>query len=474
MNLISNIKYTSLSQGVKILTQLIGMLVFAKYLNPADFGIIAMTTVVVNFINIIRDIGTSASIIQRENVSQELKSSLFWLNTTIGCLLFFIMFTIANKISLFFNSPELNFILPLIAISLPINSCTSIHMALLERESKFKLISIIEIFSSILALTSSVIAAINNLGAYSIVIQIVVYSILSGVGFVSVAKFMPMFVFSIKEIKSIFNFSYNLVSFNFINYFSRNLDQVIIGRFYSSDILGAYSLAYRIMLFPVQNITAVLSRSLFPIMSRINNDKRKSSFEYTRILLIILMIVPPLMVLVALLSKDIIGFFLGGKWNLVPEIIFWLAPTAILQSLVSTTGTIFMSYGKPNVLFRISLFNCIIQVSSFVFGVFFDVVTLAKFYFLANFIIFIPNMFISFKMSGVEVTAFLKKVLPILFSIFIMIIVVFSVNDFILAEGGGLVFSVFLKFAFGVITYLITMCLFFHRTFKEMVMTPIG
>ncbi|MDE8755034.1 lipopolysaccharide biosynthesis protein [Pectobacterium polaris] len=467
MNLISNIKYTSLSQGIKILSQLTGMLVFAKYLNPADFGIIAMTTVVVNFINIIRDIGTSASIIQRENVSHELKSSLFWLNTVIGSFLFFIMYAVSNKIALFFSSPDLNFILPLIAISLPINSCTSVHMALLERDSKFKIISIIEIFSSVLALISSIIAAMNNFGAYSIVIQMVVYSALSGIGFVSVAKFVPKFIFSIKEVKSIFNFSYNLVSFNFINYFSRNLDQIIIGRFYSSDILGAYSLAYRIMLFPVQNITAVLSRSLFPIMSRVKGDKRKSAFEYTRILLIILMIVPPLMVLVSFLSKDVINGFLGSKWSLVPDIIFWLAPTAILQSLVSTTGTIFMSYGKPNVLFKISLFNCIIQVSSFVLGAFFDIIVLAKFYFLANLIIFIPNMFISFKMSGVEVMTFLKKIAPILFSILIMIVVICSVDRFISELYFGVVLSTLLKSSFGIITYLIAIWFFLHKTFKD-------
>ncbi|WP_251268608.1 oligosaccharide flippase family protein, partial [Enterobacter hormaechei] len=86
------------------------------------------------------------------------------------------------------------------------------------------------------------------------------------------------------DIKSIFSFSSNLIGFNIINYFSRNSDQIIIGRFFSADLLGQYSLAYRIMLFPVQNITFVLTRSLYPLLSRLQNDPKEAYKIYLKTL----------------------------------------------------------------------------------------------------------------------------------------------------------------------------------------------
>lgn len=152
--------------------------------------------------------------------------------------------------------------------------------------------------------------------------------------------------FSITEVKSILRFSSNLIGFNIINYFSRNSDQIIIGKFFNATLLGYYSLAYRIMLFPIQNITFVLTRSLYPILSRLQNDKKSSFDIYLNTLKTISIIIPPMMFGLAVVSKDFITVVFGEQWSPVSSILIWLAPTAILQSLISTTGSVFMSQGK--------------------------------------------------------------------------------------------------------------------------------
>lgn len=411
MNLLSNIKYTSLSQFVKITSQLLGVVVFAKYLSAADFGVVAMATVVINFINIIRDIGTSAAIIQRDSVSDELKSSLVWVNLFLGLFLFIVISLFSGVIASFFHSEVLSTILPLISLSLPVSSLASVHQALLEKESKFNQISKNEILSSVISFLLASFLAIHGYGVLSLVVQILSYSLFSSFGFIILSKFKPLFVISYVELKEVMRFSLNLMAFNFINYFSRNLDQIIIGRFFSVDILGAYSLAYRIMLFPVQNITTVLSRSLFPIMSRIRHDAKDSSKEYLKILSIILLTVPPLMTVIACSSTEIIQVLFGDKWHLVPLILIWLAPTAMVQSLISTTGAIFIAFGKPHYLLRISIFNCIVQVTAFIIGAQYNILMLVKLYFFANVIMFFPNIFFALKMTSVRFLDFLKALL---------------------------------------------------------------
>ncbi|HGW3008912.1 TPA: oligosaccharide flippase family protein, partial [Escherichia coli] len=160
-------------------------------------------------------------------------------------------------------------------------------------------------------------------------------------------------------------------------------------------LLGYYSLAYRIMLFPIQNITFVLTRSLYPILSRLQNDKKSSFDIYLNTLKTISIIIPPMMFGLAVVSKDFITVVFGEQWSPVSSILIWLAPTAILQSLISTTGSVFMSQGKTDLLLKISIYNAILQISSFFIGGFFSLSIMVKLYLGANILMFFPNMFLA-------------------------------------------------------------------------------
>lgn len=121
------------------------------------------------------------------------------------------------------------------------------------------------------------------------------------------------------------------------------------------------------MLFPIQNITFVLTRSLYPILSRLQDNPKDSFKTYLHSLKAIAIIIPPLMAGIALVSKDFIYVF-GEKWLPVASILLWLAPVAVMQSFVSTTGSVFMSKGKTNILLIISIYNAFLQIGAFIIG----------------------------------------------------------------------------------------------------------
>lgn len=428
MIFINNVKWVSISQIIKVSCQLLGMMIFARYLSTLQFGLMSMTLVVCGFINIIRDMGFTAAIIQRENISENFKSSVFYFNLVVGIFAFSALFLLSPIIAEFFHQEQLTNILRVISIAFPINSITSIHLSLLERESKFFQIAKCESLSSFFSLITSIFLATKGFGVYSLVFQTLLYSLFSGIGFIAYTKWFPKFYMAKEDLLSTFSFSSNLVIFNFINYFSRNSDQIIIGRFFNAGVLGQYSLAYRVMLFPLQNITYVLTRSLYPVLSRSQNDKKGSLSLYLNTLKVIISIVSPLMFGMAVTNVEFVKLIFGGKWDLVPNIIFWLSPTAILQSLISTTGAVFMSQNKTNVLVRLTVFNAFLQISSFVFGGFFDILLLVKLYFLANLIMFFPNLLLAVKSLGgslCDVFLFIYK--PLLAS-FIMALVVYLIN----------------------------------------------
>ncbi|HIB9002822.1 TPA: lipopolysaccharide biosynthesis protein [Raoultella ornithinolytica] len=270
MSLLSNAKWNAFSQFFKVGVQIINLIYLAKIIPPSEYGIMAMAVVITNFGILLRDLGTSAAIIQRKELTDSIKNTIFWLNAILGFSLATAIILLSPIVARIYNQPELTQVLMLLSITFPLSSCAATHLALMERESQFRLISIIEVSSSLISVIVAVILANFGFGVYSLVAQAIVINLMSALQFWNASKWRPSKKLSIKltDLKDIFGFSANLSLFNLINYFSRNADSFIIGKYMTTAVLGSYNLAYRIMLFPLQSLTFVASRSLYPILSR--------------------------------------------------------------------------------------------------------------------------------------------------------------------------------------------------------------
>ncbi|MBE0153561.1 oligosaccharide flippase family protein, partial [Serratia fonticola] len=227
----------------------------------------------------------------------------------------------------------------------------------------------------------------------------------------------------------------------------------IIGRSFSASILGQYSLAYRVMLFPIQNITFVLTRSLYPILSRIQKNYIESVSIYLKTLKTIAIIIPPLMLGIAVVSRELVVVVFGPQWVHISSILIWLAPIAIMQSMVSTTGSVFMAQGKTGILLKISIYNAILQISSFIIGGFYSIDILIKLYLVANVLMFFPNMMLAMKVLNGSVFALVATIIkPIIAALLMSLVVIYfrsSVAYLELKPIALLTFSVLV----GVVTY---------------------
>ena len=448
MSLFNNARWVAISQVVKIFVQLINIVYLARLIPPSEYGIMAMALVIINFGMLIRDLGTAAAIIQRKDIDDKIINSIFWLNLYMGLGIAICIILSSPLISYFFREPKLIMVLLCISIIFPLSSSSSAHLALLERESKFKKIASVEIASSLIGVLVALFLAYKNFGVYSLVCQTIIFNALSTVQFWKASKWRPSFsnMFDFLGLKEIFGFSAHLSIFNLINYFSRNADSFIIGRYMASSVLGAYSLAYRIMLFPLASLTFVATRALFPILSKNQDDHDTLKKTYLDCVFGILFIVVPLMSGLAFLSKPFIILIFGKEWSLTANILLWLAPTAIIQSVLSTSGTVFMAKGRTDILMKLGILGMILYMSAFILGVQYNIITFAKFYFLANIINFFPAMYLLMRIINGSLFELFKKALPIFCMGMVMIIVMFIVRKPIN--------SLFDEFSF---TYLLTM-----------------
>jgi O-antigen/teichoic acid export membrane protein len=392
VSLINNAKWTAVSQFSRVGMQLIGMIVLSRLLAPGDFGAMAMALVVINLANLLRDMGTSAALIQRRELDDDTIGAVFTLNLVIGGVLAATTCATSGVLGSFFNSRDLQSMLNVLAFVFPITSSASVFQSLLERQSKFRLLARIEIVSSLSGLGTAVVLAHKGAGIMCLPAQTLVAAITSAVQLWCVRPWSNFHRLNVTGIKAIISFSGNLTLFNLINYFARNADSLIIGRILGPASLGVYSQAYKIMLFPVQNLTSIATRALFPVISRFQDNPKQAADVYVRLVFLIIGVTGPLMGGVWILREEFIHLVLGNKWMNVVPILAWLAPVGFIQSIVSTTGTVFMAFGRTRTLMRLGIVATILQVSAFLLGANFGLVRVAEFYCIANVINFFVAM----------------------------------------------------------------------------------
>ena len=411
MSVLNNARWIAVSQISRSAAQLIGVVVLARLLEPAEYGLMAMATVVIAFASIFREMGTAAALIQKRELSDRTTTAVFWFNVITGVSIALVIAAFTPLIARGFRSDALSTVIWALVPVFPIASLASAHQALLERESQFKLLARIEVSSAVASLILAVVLALNGAGVYSLVAQTLATAALSTGQLWVASRWQPRVRVAWSELRAVLGFSSNLVGFNLVNFLARNADSMIIGRYIGSAALGTYSLAYKLMLFPTQNLTFVVGRSMFPIMSRQQDDVARNAALYLKSVGAVAMITAPLMSGAFMLRTPLVHIVFGAQWAAGAGVLAWLAPVGFLQSIVSTTGTVFMAYGKTATLMRLGIFCAVLQVGSFIAGVPYGVVGVAACYFVANLIIAPVCLWLAMRELGGGTMALLKSLI---------------------------------------------------------------
>jgi O-antigen/teichoic acid export membrane protein len=428
---VSNARWLALSRLVSIAVQFLGVFWMSRLLTPADYGLVAMALVVTGFVELVRDMGTAQALIQKEDLGDATVLTTFWFTCALGAGLGLVVAALVPLFALAFNAPDLTGILLLLALTFPILGSTTVHQALLERESRFPLLARIEVVSGVTALAAGVCAAYLGAGAYSLALQTLTYAGVSSTQLWFASTFRPRWFWSWQELRGIRRFSDYLVGFSIINYLAANTDKMIIGRFLGADSLGPYSLGNRILLFPLQNLSRVASRALYPIMSRQQSEPEAMALLYLRTLSVIAFITAPMMAGLFVVRDLFTLVLLGAKWALVGDILAWLAPVAFVRSLTCTTGSALMARGRTDLLLYLGIASALIEVPSYVIGLNWGVTGVAAGYCFATVVSSIWDFYFVLKVLNQRVTRFVRSIwTPMLIS-GVMALIVWACKTFL-------------------------------------------
>ena len=380
-------KYTN------IFIQLIYSAILARILTPSDFGVVAVVTVFTTFFSLIANIGIGPAIIQHRNIDEEDLNNIYSLTIYLGLFIGLLFALFSIPISIFYKDEVYIPIGSLLAISLFFNTINIVPNSLLLKAQRFKLVNLRLVIVSVLSAIPTIVLALVGFKYYSIVIHSILVSFITFLWNFRTVKLKFVFKLDMNSYRKIKEFSSYQFAFSLVNYFSRNLDNLLIGKFIGNSALGFYDKSYRLMLYPVQNLTHVITPVLHPILSAHQEDKKYIYEKYMKVLKVLSLLGVFVSVLCYFAAEEIIVLLYGNQWyDSIPS--FQLLALSIwAQMISSSTGSIFQSISNTRLMFLTGIISSALIISAILIGIRFDNINaIAGFVTLA----FIINVLISF------------------------------------------------------------------------------
>lgn len=368
---LSGVLYIGIAKYSSLFISLIVTAILARMLSPEEFGIVAIATVIIVFFNMLTEIGIGPAIVQNKELNKEDLSNIFSFTIWFGLVLSLIFVLLSKPIAIYYKTPILETISYLITINIFFNSIQIVPNALIHKDKNFKFIAIRSFYIHFIGGLLSITSAFLGFGIYALLINPILSSILLFILSYIKKPIKFKLYFDVKALKKILSFSIYQFLFNLINYFSRNLDKLIVGKYLNNTMLGYYEKSYRLMMLPLQTITYVISPVMHPIFSDYQNDFKKLSDSYLKIVKLLAYIGFPLSVLLFFTSKELVLLIFGMQWERSVPSFEILSFSVAFQIILSTSGSIFQASNSTKIMFLSGVLSTILTVVAILVGVFY-------------------------------------------------------------------------------------------------------
>ena len=405
-------------------TALVFGIFLSRLLPPAEFGLLAMVMVFSRFGNLFADMGLSRSLIHKREISIRDTSTVFWSNMLLGFLLALVLASCASSIARFYEEPILATLTCVIALNFVLNALSIIPRTLLERELQFRSLFFIETTATVLSGLIAIGMAFSGFGVWSLVSQFLLRNLFLAILFWLFNPWRPGMIFDRPALRSAAGYGLPLLGTGSLNYWVRNADKLLIGRFLGDQALGFYNKPYTLMLFPLANVTQVLAKVLFPSLTKIRDNKQRVKTSYLRVVRLVCMATFPISIGAFVMAEPIILGLYGPQWEGSVEILRILSLLGISQSVLSLNGSIYQSQGANLLQFKWGLLFKLIIISAIVGGLPYGVKGIAIAYTAASFAVTIPNLLVLGRVIPIKVQdVFHTCCLPLVLSVIMGVVV---------------------------------------------------
>lgn len=347
------------TQGVQFLFGII----LARLLSPEDYGTIAMPLVFLAVAQCFIDSGFSTALIRKPDLTEDDLSTAFYFNIGVGVICYLVLFFTSPLIADFYNTPILADLLKVTALATLFNPLCAVQQAILTRKIDFKTQAVVSLSGAMVSGIVGLVMAFKGFGVWSLVCQQVGGYIIRTILLWILEKWKPKRIWSWDSFRYLWGFGSKMLGSGLLDTIYNNIYPIVIGKFFSANDLGNYTRAQQFSTLPSSNVTGVLQRVTFPVLSSIQNEDDRLARNYRKILKLSAFLIFPMMLMLSAIADPLIRVLLTDKWEgciiLLQIICFnmmWYPVHAINLNLLTVKG-------RSDLFFRLEVFKKIVGVA---------------------------------------------------------------------------------------------------------------
>lgn len=360
--------HSLVGQGASFALRIGSMMVIARLVTPEQFGLVGMVTAFTGLLNLFRDGGLPQATVQRENLSESLTSTLFWLNLVLGLGLAAVTVFAAPFVAAFYGEPRLSLIAVALSIGFVLYGASAQHRALLERSMRFGTLVTIDIAALALSVCVGIGIAFFG-GGYWALIGMTLSLISAGtIGVWAATRWVPTLPRRRTGVRSMLHYGSAIMANSFVVYVSYNADKVLLGRFWGAEVLGVYGRAYQLINIPTDSLHNAVGSVMFPALARAQSDAKRLRSYFLKGYSLFLSLVMPITIACGLFAADIVHVLLGSQWDQAIPVFRLLAPTILVFALINPMSYLMFATGRAVRSLQIALMIAPVTIMGYIIG----------------------------------------------------------------------------------------------------------
>ncbi len=369
---IHGVIWSSVDRFAGQIIQFVISIILARILIPSDYGIVGMLGIFMAISGVFIDGGFSSALIQRKDRSEEDLNTVFYINIGMATVCYLLLAACAPWIAEFYNMPILIPVIHVYCLNLILSSISGINNTLLTINVDFKTKSKISVTAAITSGIIGIICAYFGLGVWALIIQALSSALLSGILNFYFVRWFPKMIFSITSFKKLFSFGSKLLISNIIASAYANIYSLVIGKQFNSAVLGFVSRAQGFTNLTANNLTDIVSRVSYPILSKVQDDDTTLKRVYSKYIKMSSFIIFPVVLLLCGIAKPLVLVLLTDKWAPCIGLLQILCFTCIWNGIVDINLNYLKVKGRTDLVLKLEIIKKTIAVSILVLSILFD------------------------------------------------------------------------------------------------------
>lgn len=441
-------------------------LILARLLMPSDYGAIAMLAIFMAVAQTFIDSGFSNALIRKPDRTETDNATAFYFNIGVGILAYFLLYLAAPFIARFYETPILIPLTRIMGLNLLLNSLCVVQQALLTARIDFKTQAKISLSAAIISGLVGIVLAYKGFGVWALAIQSVLASVMRTILLWILAKWRPKAEFSKHSFHDLFGYGSKLLMSGLLDTTYNNLYTIVIGKRFSAANLGVYSRADQWANFLAVNITGILQRVTFPVLSTIQNEDERLRKDYRKFLRLSGFVVFPLMMGLAAVADPLTRFILTDKWADSIPLLRILCFSLMLYPIHAINLNLLQVKGRSDLFLRLEIYKKILGVATLCVTIPMGITAMCVGRVFTSWTALAMNTHYTGKLIHLGFFQQLKDYLPTLINSFVMAAIVYGVT--LTISGSGL--QLFTGVIVGAFYYILSNFLLKTMEWKELIL----